>query len=270
MKVKQSDVVKMLVECGVQTAGDWPAERIQKRLDTLPKLVKGDEWKEPKTADSKTLLKKILKSLENEVEIEIIPTEKEKEAPKAAAKASSKTEAPASKAKAPAKASKVKPDDDDDDDDDEDEEDEEEDEEEEEDEDEEDEEDEDDEEEEASSKKSSKSNGEAKADTKGKTKGSKEGEKKEKRKGFGEGVGITKTIKDLVMKASKSNPITKDQIVSALKEKFPDRNEAGLMKTTQGMVSYFLRREPHNLDIQLAGRNKGYYVPKTKAESEDE
>jgi hypothetical protein len=272
MKVKKTDLVKALTEVGMEVEG-LPVARLQKKVATLEKFLGSDEAQKPKTADSKTLLKKIVAAVEKEQEVVIeddAPPAKGKKAEKAA-------EAPAKKGKKAAKAADPEEDEDEEEDEESDEEesdesdDEEGDDEEESDEeeasDEDDEEESDDEEEdedEAPKKKGKKAKAEEKP---AKKKGKKGGNATP-----GRGPGIVKEIRQIMLKTSKKNPLTVEEICDMLKKKFPDHPAEGFKKTVTGQVSYFLKKAPpkgeKKLNIKNAGKGKGYFLSKTPIEEE--
>lgn len=56
-------------------------------------------------------------------------------------------------------------------------------------------------------------------------------------------TGIIATITDIVSKATKAKPVTKDQIVKALVKKFPHKNKASMANTVKVQVTTRLRKD---------------------------
>ncbi len=234
MKVAQKEVAKLLVTMGVKVAGAMPVERLQKRLESLPKLAEDDETPQPEDDEQKDLLKKLLKAIRKEEEIESVPTAKaEPEKTKAKAEEPDEDEAPVKSKKKAAKE-------------------------------------EDEEEEEAPKSKKKAAKEEEDEDEEPKSKKAKKAAKEEdddekpakKKKAVSRGPGIGKRIREIMEKTSEKKPMTKEGIVDILHEEFPDHNEKSLLKTVTGQVSYFLRdtnkAQKNPLDIRK--NEKGYYV----------
>lgn len=272
MKLKHGEVVKLLKELGMETADKWPEKRLKDKVAALPAYLEKEEA-EPKTADSKVLLKKILKAVKAEDTLEIVgfPTKGEEAKP-----APAKEEKPAKKAKKEEAEESEDEDEDEDAEDTEEEETEEPDEEEgDEDEDEapkkkkakkeeEPDEDEDDEEEEAPKKKKSKKDeDEEEADEdddeedEEKPAKSKKDKKKVKRDAPGKGPGIIAEIIRLLKKATEKKPTTKKEVHAKLVEKFPDRNPDSMKHTVQVQIPYFLKNAK---GLEVEKNDKGYWL----------
>ena len=261
MKVVQKDFVALLKEIGVKTADKLTLDRLQKKVEALPKLVE-DEELEATSKEGKKLLKEICKTIANEDEVEIVAD--------ADAKPTKTVKAAPVKAETKAKPKSKKDEDEDED------EDEEEEEEEEEESDDDESEDEDEEEENAKpAKKGSKKpvkaedddeDEEDEEDEKPAKKAVKKEAKTEKKGGFKKRTGptITGRIREIMEKTHEKKPMTLEDIVDILKEEFDGHEEKSLLKTTQGQVSYFLRdtnkKQKDPLDIVSAGAGKGFYV----------
>jgi hypothetical protein len=243
MQVKQKALGTLLTELGVKTGNVMAVKLLQKRVEKLDKFVEDDDVPEPKTEESKKLLKQILKAIKNEEEIEVVASGKAEE------------EAPAKSEKSNGKSAKAKaePEDDEDEDDqdeaeaaaEEDDEDE-------------------DEKPAKKSKKAAKAEAEEDDEDEDEEPKSKKKDKKGKKKGspVGRGPGIIKRIREIMEKTTEKKPVTKEQIVDTLLKEFPDREKDSLLKTVTGQVSYFLRdtnkKQESPLDIQR--NEKGYYV----------
>lgn len=84
-------------------------------------------------------------------------------------------------------------------------------------------------------------------------------EKKEKKNGnTRKGPGVIAYILELLKKASKKNPISKADILSALTEKFPERKEDSMKSTINHQVPSMLRGAGHNIQKN----EHGYFIAK--------
>jgi hypothetical protein len=72
-------------------------------------------------------------------------------------------------------------------------------------------------------------------------------------------VGVIQTIIDCLKKASSKNPVTKEDILEVLKEKFPDRVESAMKSTVSSQIPSGLRAEK---GFEVQKNDKGYWLPK--------
>jgi hypothetical protein len=72
------------------------------------------------------------------------------------------------------------------------------------------------------------------------------------------GEGVIATIRMCLQGASARNPITKDQILDELKEKFPDKRPDSMKSTINHQVPSYLRKAGH--DVQK--NDRGYWIGK--------
>jgi hypothetical protein len=228
-----------MVELGFSSAEQWNNEELVEKLKTLPNVV--DDDVQPKTKDSKKLLKQVLKAVDDEENLKITGGDLEEgdgeEKSDKKAKASKKSDKKASK-KSKAKA----------------EEEDEEDEEEEEDAEDADDEDEDEEEEKPKSKKKV-------------AKGGKKGQAIKKAESKN-GKGVIGTIVECLQNASKDKPVTKEQILKKLVKEFPDREEKGMKATINIQVPSRLNSEK---DMGIVRHDDGgYYIKKSKKAKSEE
>lgn len=106
------------------------------------------------------------------------------------------------------------------------------------------------------SAKAAEKNGKAPKDTKPAKAGKKTAAKSAK--GGIPRVGVIATIVDLLKGASAKNPLHRDDIVAALKKKFPDREESGMKVTVYSQVPLRLRNVK-GLDVKETD-DKKYYI----------
>jgi len=83
--------------------------------------------------------------------------------------------------------------------------------------------------------------------------------------------GVMGTIRNLLEGASKTNPITREEIWKELKKKFPDRSKDGMRVTVMAHVP--TRLIAAGMDLK-GTKEEGYYIPKSskakaKADAED-
>ena len=278
MKVKQTEVVKLLAELGMATADKWPIERLEKKLQALPKLVK-EEGLEAKTADGKSLLKKILAAVKGEEEIEIsVGGSKEEAAP------AKKSDKKASKSAKKEEAEDEDSEDGDDESEDEDSEDEDGDD----DEDSEDEDESEDEEEEKPAKKDKKSSkkaakeeeseddesededGEDDEEEEKPSKKDKDGKKKGPPKSAGgDGKpGIIASIVEFLQDATEEKPISKKKILEKLVKRFPDREADSMARTINVQVPNRIKNDK-GLVVAKNDKNQYWISGKVKGKKDE-
>lgn len=190
MKVNKTELVSLLVELGIETAGKWPLARLQKRVDKLLELNDGEEPLKAETKEGKKLLSALLAAAENKEEIEVVDdggAEEENGAEDKPAKKGGKKGAKAEDGDKPAK-------------------------------------------------------------------------KKAPRSAGGDGKpGVIASIEEFVKKASKTKPITKEQVLEKLCERFPDRDKEAMAKTVNIQLPSRLNKEKE-LGIEKSDKG-GYYIP---------
>lgn len=243
MQVVKSEVQEMLVEMNAINAKEWNDGKLKRKLADLPALAKEKGHKEPNSKAGKALYKSILAALEEEDELEIVDELTEEDEDTEEKVKSSKKGKKGKKAAAKEEEEEDEEDEDDsDEDEDEDEESEDEDEEEEDDE----------EEEEAPTKKKP-----------AKKKGGKKG-------GDGsafKGPGVIATIEELLLGATKKEPITKEELVKALSKKFKERDADAMKKTVGVQVPSRIATE-RDLEVNVISTENGkaYWATKKKGE----
>lgn len=239
LTVTKSAAILLLTGLGLHNASGYNAARCAAKIKTLPGTI--DEAKsKPEDKESKSLLKKILATLEAGGEVAVEDDDAE-EAP--AAKKGKKEAAKPAKGKK-SKAKEEEPEDEDEEADDESEDDEEA-------SDEEESEDEETEEEEESDEEEEEDDEDEKPAKKSKAKGKKaaKGDKTKKdgtnfkRAGGPDGVGVIGSILEFMTEASKDKPIDKKGLLAKLVKRFPDRDESSMKATINAQVPNRIAKE---------------------------
>ncbi len=283
MKVKQEQVISLLKELNMPTADKWPTERLEKKIQSLPKLVKEEEL-EAKTADGKKLLKLLITAVNKNEEITISTGgSKEKAETKAPAKEEKKSSKKAPKEEAEESDDESGDDDeegedeesddeDSDDDSGDDEESESEDDEDSESDDEESEESDDEDSEEESDDEESDDEEEEEKKPSKKDKKSDKSDKKEKKgppkSAGGDGKpGIIASIVEFLEAATEESPISKKGMVKKLAKRFPDRNADSMAKTVNVQVPNRIKKDK-GLNVCKNDKNQYWISGKLKKNKE--
>lgn len=272
MKVKRSEVEALLEELGFGQASEYDDTRMINTIHKLSDVVDPDV-----EVENVDLLDDLLEAVEAEEDIELEDDTK----PKKSSRSKSKSKSTRGKSKSKAKEEEEDEDLDEEEEDLED------------DADEEDEEDEDaDEEEEAPPKKSSRSR--AKSKSKAATKSTKATSSRSKKKGVEppagrakkratssskkasskstksgnkpetlKKVGVISTIIECLSKATKTRPLSREDLLEKLTKQFPDRSADGMKKTISQQVPKRLKSDK-NIDVEQTSNGKFYIDTRNK------